>query len=184
MISLMRAIPLAVALTLGASGTANALSFNFSFSNVWGTVDGTVIGRIELDIETSSYATAVFVTGYPVDLGSYAESFDVLSWIGSGGIVGENSFTVVNGAVTDGNFQLWDPSGNKNQLYINSTFGDGTNFLVLEPGRYVGNSNGMGEDGVTFAAAVPEPETSAMMLAGLGLLGVVARRRKQKEATA
>jgi hypothetical protein len=26
---------------------------------------------------------------------------------------------------------------------------------------------------------VPEPETYAMMLAGLGLLGVVARRRKQ-----
>ncbi len=31
-------------------------------------------------------------------------------------------------------------------------------------------------------APVPEPETYAMMLAGLGLLGVVARRRKQKAA--
>ena len=30
--------------------------------------------------------------------------------------------------------------------------------------------------------AIPEPETYAMMLAGLGLLGVVARRRKQKSA--
>lgn len=30
------------------------------------------------------------------------------------------------------------------------------------------------------AAPIPEPETYAMMLAGLGLLGVVARRRKQK----
>ncbi len=30
--------------------------------------------------------------------------------------------------------------------------------------------------------AVPEPETSAMMLMGLGLMGFVARRRKNKDA--
>jgi hypothetical protein len=33
-------------------------------------------------------------------------------------------------------------------------------------------------------AAIPEPETYAMMLAGLGLLSFMARRRKQKEAAA
>lgn len=38
--------------------------------------------------------------------------------------------------------------------------------------------------GVNFTAAVPEPETYAMLLAGLGLLGFAARRRKQKEAVA
>ncbi len=30
-----------------------------------------------------------------------------------------------------------------------------------------------------LVSAVPEPETYAMLLAGLGLMGVVARRRKQ-----
>ena len=36
--------------------------------------------------------------------------------------------------------------------------------------------------GVNFTAAIPEPETYAMLLAGLGLLGFAARRRKLKEA--
>ncbi len=33
---------------------------------------------------------------------------------------------------------------------------------------------------ITSVTAVPEPETYAMMLAGLGLIGAIARRRKQK----
>jgi hypothetical protein len=39
-----------------------------------------------------------------------------------------------------------------------------------------------GDVGNGVAAPVPEPETYAMMLAGLGLLGFMARRRKQKAA--
>lgn len=37
-------------------------------------------------------------------------------------------------------------------------------------------------DTFTITAAVPEPETYAMLLAGLGLMGFAARRRKQKQA--
>ena len=44
------------------------------------------------------------------------------------------------------------------------------------------NGNYLGIDSVNVTAAVPEPETYAMMLAGLGLLGLVARRRKQMTA--
>lgn len=33
-------------------------------------------------------------------------------------------------------------------------------------------------------AAIPEPESYAMLLAGLGMLGYAARRRKQKERAA
>jgi hypothetical protein len=44
---------------------------------------------------------------------------------------------------------------------------------VVDLGNYLGAQNGA----VNLAAAVPEPETYAMLLAGLGLVGFAARRR-------
>jgi hypothetical protein len=37
---------------------------------------------------------------------------------------------------------------------------------------------------LTAVAAVPEPETYAMLLAGLGVIGAIARRRKAAVAVA
>ena len=45
-----------------------------------------------------------------------------------------------------------------------------------------GSADGDYDDMVVSVTAVPEPETYAMMLAGLGLMGAVARRRKAKQA--
>jgi hypothetical protein len=42
------------------------------------------------------------------------------------------------------------------------------------------DSYGGSLDKISFTTAVPEPETYAMMLAGLGLMGLVARRRRSK----
>ncbi|MQA39363.1 PEP-CTERM sorting domain-containing protein [Rugamonas aquatica] len=55
-------------------------------------------------------------------------------------------------------------TGGTQALVFSSVGGDGYSGAVL--------------DNVSVTAAVPEPETYAMMLAGLGLVGVIARRRK------
>ena len=51
------------------------------------------------------------------------------------------------------------------------------NDFSVTPGRTVGVTGS-----ILAFTAVPEPDTYAMMLAGLGLMGFIARRRKQKTA--
>lgn len=52
-------------------------------------------------------------------------------------------------------------------------------FAVVSGDRLVGGPWSPGEGEIDAIAAIPEPETYAMLLAGLGLLGFAARRRKQ-----
>lgn len=49
--------------------------------------------------------------------------------------------------------------------------------------KAIGKSDSLGTslDNVSLTAAVPEPETYAMMFAGLGMMGFIARRRKQQK---
>jgi hypothetical protein len=67
-------------------------------------------------------------------------------------------------------------------------FGDNTTHSIagLVAGSYhiivsgfVSGTDTQGSYGVALVSAVPEPETYAMMLLGVGVLGFVARRRKQ-----
>ncbi len=61
--------------------------------------------------------------------------------------------------------------------------GDGDGFWNLAPSSLLTADFGHSASW-SNVSAVPEPETYAMMIAGLGLLGFAARRRKQQQAAA
>lgn len=73
------------------------------------------------------------------------------------------------------------PSGNVWQQYTGLVNLNGpTSLMFFATGR--SDSLGGSLDNVSVTSAVPEPESFAMMLAGLGLMGAIARRRKSKSA--
>lgn len=63
----------------------------------------------------------------------------------------------------------WNQNSSISPLYVVNGWRSGDN-----TGIYTGTD----WDRVVFAAAVPEPETYAMLLAGLGILGFAARRKR------
>ncbi len=94
-------------------------------------------------------------------------------------------------------FTLWSsPPNFNNILHTSLTPATSTSLgpvsSILNPGTYqiqiAGNTTFSGshfnhiDSGRLLMVPIPEPETYAMMLAGLGLMGFVARRRKQRQA--
>ncbi len=82
--------------------------------------------------------------------------------------------------------------GDNNQIIETYSYSVATDPFGYNEGQFLGitrasadirsiSFKGLGVvvDDLQFSAAVPEPETYALMLAGLGLLGAVARRRRQ-----
>jgi len=80
--------------------------------------------------------------------------------------------------------------GDNNQIIESHTLSIDTDDFGYNEGQFVGitrdsadirsisfKGNGVVLDNLTVAAPVPEPETYAMLLAGLGLIGAAARRR-------
>jgi hypothetical protein len=96
------------------------------------------------------------------------------------------SFYDTNGAVL-GSTQTQTYSAGRNSFLLSAFTGltaqeatdiDGIGifFAGNGAGNNFGAATGLSEVGIT--AAVPEPETYAMLMAGLGLMGLVSRRRK------
>ena len=73
-------------------------------------------------------------------------------------------------------------AGSHVDTWVLSKVGLGSGTYVLEvDGNVIGNGGGSYASDLTVTAAVPEPETYGMLLAGMTLLGVAARRKAKKD---
>lgn len=171
-------------------GTIEALSGTLvlpaNFNNT-GTISGTA--RIQTNNLTNSGTIA---PGYPLGMltleGNLVSTGTGTIDFTLGGLANFDNFTVTGSALLDGSLTIRPFGG-----YV-PTIGD--SFTVLNYGSRIGQSEfdavnpiGFGS-GVAFAVAyhagdatltvtaVPEPETYALLLAGLGMIGGIAWRRR------
>lgn len=169
-------------LSLLLAGAAHAAVFDYSFSvssDGWFDTTGepfgmpyspSLTGTVQVDNSFSGFAA---VTGFSFMTGSKTWS---LAEVGLGALDRSATFDGL-GDLTEFHVVFSDSFG-QGHVYSNNTVGitdysaDAFNAcsgcVTLGPGVPV--------------APVPEPETYALMLAGLGLLGLVARRRKLLES--
>jgi len=103
--------------------------------------------------------------------GDYRNALNVQSTVG----------THAFGVAIDGVFLFEAPgTGNPNWLSFGFDFVPAANSVTLS---FAGERNGtdvdFGIDNISVIAAIPEPSTYALMLAGLGFVGFVASRRRK-----
>jgi hypothetical protein len=109
--------------------------------------------------------------------------------VGVGGVSGSGvtGLLGLTGKVVNGKVQLFATSYGLNELSQSYLYGITDNLSATSLAQvnneqfsvlYTDPTGQMSIRGVAFAPAVPEPETYALMLAGLGLLGFIARKRK------
>jgi len=196
MIKIFKALPLVVALICGlAVGAAQATTHSTDLGTVSTTASSVTFDHASLILPISFVDTLSFsVTGPSVLTGTFTDLHDTL--LGQSKFLGLYFFDTKNvAAKLDGGTGAINlvQSGSKNEsfTFTASLPSAGTYDLAIS-GKTAGwfgasykvalsatsvTASGAG----SVAAPVPEPESYAMLLAGLGLMGTIARRRRKTE---
>lgn len=152
--------------TLDASG---AYSFGFYSTFTSDDYQGVFINDFEVDVTTSFDSGASVTANYTSTQDLRLSSFDLLRLNGDGSLT-----TVASGSnlLPGQKLDLW--------AFNTTNFAAGTYYLEVK-GTVLGTAGGSygGSINITPTSAVPEPTTYGMLLGGLGLIGFVARRKKQ-----
>jgi PEP-CTERM motif len=152
-----------------SSGTTVEVS---DYGNTWGTAAPKIACPLG---DARGYCSADLIVNFLTPLSALSYLFtgdDSSGIVGTASFYGSGGLLAVHNLVADGNAQTAHADSFASAVDIVK--------LVIHVNDTEANLAGLGYDDfkLTLAAAVPEPETYALMLAGLGVIGLVARRRK------
>ena len=126
--------------------------------------DGLWIGQANINFDA---AFGVSLTSFSISIAGY-QTTSLRAFDSANKLIFDQNVVLTEGAYTD--------PGVYSTYTINSTAG--ISHFMFTGSSIVGNTSI--DNLVAVTAAVPEPETYALLLAGLGVLGFVARRRQAR----
>lgn len=162
----------------GASGAAavtdysagSLLSFDLDFSSLGSVLLNFTVGAADVGSTLSFNSLVRNLSGLGIDSASF--KINGASFSGFGEISNDGFHAITgSGKSASGGWATFAP-GLTTEFYIGSPFDNSNDWSINLAGLNAGDS-------FSIMVAVPEPEQYAMLLAGLGVIGAVARRRKQ-----
>ena len=175
------------------SGQAQNYTFNFGLFNSLTASTFSIDGAVQ-----AGFSADIFLNGVSVwhtsqnlfvdDVGPHLSSTGVD--IGPGQVIGTPNTFAFNAGLSNNylgalNLGTLANGGTFTVQYVVSSFGGemaNNSNCGWECQKATSNTDGWGN--INQVSAVPEPETYALLLAGLGVISSVARRRKQKVSPA